>query len=87
MTAFLVRHDGVLINVHHIVMVRVEQSGFRFNGSIVQLADREEFNILIILSTGNNVQWNKEPRPAPETRALLHELTDTIRKLTYDHTP
>jgi hypothetical protein len=68
---FLVRHDGSMISIDHIVSIEMMSVGPP-TGSL--------YNVVIFLMNNRQLLWNKMPREEPEIRALLIELQQLVRK-------
>jgi len=79
-SGFLVRHDGALISIDHIIWIELYKEGkFKVNG--IEVGPESGYcDIVIHMIEGQRVVWNKEPRRQPEAIALLRELAQLVRK-------
>jgi hypothetical protein len=67
---FLVRHDGSMISIDHIVWIEL---------SPIATLSPTQYDIWI-RTADYDIKWNKDPRQEPEAKALIGELRQLLRK-------
>jgi len=67
---FLVRYDGSMISIDHIVWIEL---------SPIATVEPTEYDIWI-RTADYDVKWNKEPRQEPEAKALIRELRELLQE-------
>lgn len=72
MNGFLVRADGAMISLDHIILINREVADPRTIPAT--------YNINIYLIEGHRIQWNTEPRQEKEIAVLLKDLRTNIQK-------